>query len=98
MPKQSALEAAVEPGGELTERTAMVLKFTAAIGVIDVDIRMFESNDINEAQEATARLGIMRMLTAVRRFCWRRRGLCLARLHCFISSGHLPGTCVLLPV
>lgn len=96
--KQSALEAAVEPEGDITEMTAMVLKFTVEIGVIDVDIRMFEDTDTNETQEATTKYGIIGCLLAVRRFCWRRRGLCLARLQCFISSGHLPGTCVLLPV
>jgi len=63
MQKPSVLEAAVEPEGGLMERTAMVLKFTAGIGVIDVDIIMFEDTDTNEVQEATARLGIMRMLT-----------------------------------
>ena len=63
MRKQSALEAALEPEGGLMERTAMVLKFTAGIGVIDVDFRMIEDTDTNEVQEATTRLGIMKMLT-----------------------------------
>lgn len=56
MRKQSALEAAVEPEGELMERTAMFLKFTAGTGITDVDIRMFEDTDTNETQEATTRL------------------------------------------
>jgi hypothetical protein len=34
MRKQSALEAAVEPEGELVERSVMVLKFTAGIGTL----------------------------------------------------------------
>jgi hypothetical protein len=37
--------------------------FTVGIGVIDVNTRMFEDTDTSEAQEATTRLGIMRMLT-----------------------------------
>lgn len=63
MRKQNELEAAVEPEGDITEMTVMVLKFTVEIGVIDVDIRMFEDTDTNETQEATTKHGIMRMLT-----------------------------------
>lgn len=37
-------------------------------------------------------------LLAVRGFWRRRRGLCLARPLCFISSSHLPGTRVVQPV
>jgi hypothetical protein len=63
MQKPSALEAALEPEGGLMERTVMVVKFTAGIGVTDFDIRMTDDTDTNEVQEATTRLGIMKMLT-----------------------------------
>ena len=61
--KQSTLEAAEEPHGELTERTTMVLKLAEGLGVIDVGIKMFEDTDTNEQRAATTRHGIMRMLT-----------------------------------
>jgi hypothetical protein len=63
MRKQSTLEAAEEPEGELMERTTKVLKFIAGFRVIDVDIRMFEDTDTNEVQAVTTSAGIMRMLT-----------------------------------
>jgi hypothetical protein len=87
--KQSTLEEAKELEPKLHNRTMMVSKFTERHGLTEASIKVFEATDVNKQQQLDKELH--ECLLTKRRFCRRRRGLCLARLQCLVSSSHLQG-------
>lgn len=76
-------------GTKLHNRTMMVSKFTERHGLTEASIKVFEATDVNKQQQLDKELH--ECLLTKRRFCRRRRGLCLARLQCLVSSSHLQG-------
>ena len=85
--KQSALEEAEKLESEPQERTRTVVKLTEGLRLIAVLINVFKGIDSNGQRAAETRLGIIRMLAGYDKTL-QRRGFCLARLQCLISSSH----------
>jgi hypothetical protein len=87
--KQSALQESEEPEPGPKERTMAVLKLAEGLGLTEGGIKVFEDSSLKEQRTAT-RQEITGMFACYEETLKeKKRGLCFARLQCFISSSHL---------